>query len=168
MPASLHERHNNVWDGVIFRNMSWTLIASSRGLNPAIIGRDVPTIFNGTHDLEYQQAYIVLVTGDRTGDIRFYSKVFLDSLMPHTLCKAANEVVFKNSNITLNIHDALEAPGVIYMEPERLFSFQEITYALLTYSYTTVKAQFGALTQTTSLELVERRQTSRVSLLFVA
>jgi hypothetical protein len=69
--------------------------------------------------------YIALVIGDKSRGIRFYSKVFLDSLRPHTFCRAANEVVFKDSNITLNIHDALEAPKIIHMEPEKLFSYQE-------------------------------------------
>ena len=65
------------------------------------------------------------MTGDQTGDICFYSKIFLDSLILHTLCRAANEVVFKDSNITLNIYDTLEALQVIHLEPERLFSFEE-------------------------------------------
>ena len=126
MPTSgFQERHNRVWEGIIFQNKTWTLIASSLGLNPALIGRGVPAIYHGTDGSETPQVYIVLVTGDKSGAIRFYSKVFLDSLRPHTFCRVASEVVFKDSNITLNIHDVLEAPEIIRMEPERLFSYQE-------------------------------------------
>jgi len=64
------------------------------------------------------------VTGDEIRDIRYYSKVFLDSLIPYTLYRAVNKAVFKDSNIVLNIHDALEAPRIIYIELERLISFE--------------------------------------------
>ncbi len=118
------EKYSKVWEG-IFQNQMWTSIASSHGLNPALVGQDLYTLYDGNHDPETWSAYIVLVTGDKTGDIRFHSKTFLDSLMPHTFCETTNEVFFKNSNITLNIHDALKTPDMIFIDPQKLFSYRE-------------------------------------------
>lgn len=45
-------------------------------------------------------------------------------MQPHTFCKSTKEVVFKNSKITLNIHDPWSWPDVIELKPKRLFSYQ--------------------------------------------
>jgi len=92
------------------------MIPPSHGLNPALVGRDLPDIYNGFQDLEARQAYLVLMTGDQTGDMCFQNKISLESLMPRTLCRAENEVVSKDSNNTLNIHNNLGAPHVLHTE----------------------------------------------------
>jgi hypothetical protein len=123
--SSFQENHSKIWHGIIFQDRTWTSIATSRGLNPALVGRGVPVLYHSGDGLETPQAHLVLVTGDQSRSIYIHSKIFLDSLRPHTLYKSTNEVVFKNSNITLNIHDVLESPEIIHMEPEQLFSSLE-------------------------------------------
>jgi len=124
MSTSLFQGKNNrVWNA-IFQNETWTSIASSHGLN-ALVGQNLHSIYDIDHTIENQPAYIVLVTGDKSGDIRSYSQIFIDSLRPHTFNETTKEVVFTNSKIVLNIHDALSNLGMNFMDPGRLFSYQD-------------------------------------------
>jgi hypothetical protein len=66
------ERHNRVWNA-IFQNETWTSIASSHGLNPTAVGQNLHSIYDIDHTTGSQWAYIVLVIGDKSGDIRSYS-----------------------------------------------------------------------------------------------
>lgn len=118
------ERHNRVWNA-IFQNETWTSIASSHGLNPTAVGENLHSIYDIDHTTGSQWAYIVLVIGDKSGDIRSYSQTLFDSLRPHTFNETTEEVVFTKSRIVLNIHDALSNLAVSFTDPERLFSYQD-------------------------------------------
>lgn len=118
------EKHHKVWDG-FFQNHTWTSIASSLGLNLAVVGQNLRAVYNGNHGMDTPPAHIVLVTGDKSGDIRFHRKTFFDSLRPHTFYESTNEVFFKDLNIMLNIHDALKSPEMIFIDPEKLISYEK-------------------------------------------
>ena len=114
-------KHSEVWS-LIIQNEVWTSIASYHGLNPVLIGQNLNKLYNTKPSESPKPSYIVLMTGDRSGDIRFHRDVFLESLQPHTFNPSTCEVVFKNSHITLNVADAIYNPDTIYMNPKRLFS----------------------------------------------
>lgn len=117
-------RHNRVWDA-IFRNDSWTSIVLCRGLNPILLGRDLHSIYNIDATIEDKDVYIVLMTGDKSGDIRSHGLIFMDSLRPHTYNESTKEVMFTNSRIVLNIHDAVSDASTNFVDWRRLLSFVE-------------------------------------------
>jgi hypothetical protein len=81
-------RHNSVWDA-IFQNESWTSIVQCHGLNPILLDQDLHSIYDMDDMVEKQCVYILLITGDKSGDICSHSLVFMDSLRPHTYNKTA-------------------------------------------------------------------------------
>jgi hypothetical protein len=106
----------------IFQDETWTKIASTQGLNPVLIGQELHKLNESMVTGKTDKSYIVLVTGDKSGDIVFYKQAFLDSLRrPHVFDAHANEVVFTDSNITLNVEDVMHNPECISMDPRRLF-----------------------------------------------
>jgi hypothetical protein len=117
-------RHNRVWDAV-FRNESWTSIVSCHGLNPMLVGQDLHSIYNMDDTIDNRCVYMVLMTGDASGKIRSHSLLFMDSLRPHTYNKSTKEVMFTNSRIVLNIHDAVSNISTKFVDWERLFSCLE-------------------------------------------
>lgn len=121
---SSQERHSQVWEG-IFEDETWTSTASDLGLNPVLLGEGLHSIYNGTNNECAAPAEIALITGDISGDIRFHRKTLFESLRRHTFREATNEVFFEDANIILNIHDALEAPEMISIDPEKLISGKE-------------------------------------------
>jgi predicted DNA binding CopG/RHH family protein len=68
-----------------------------KGLNPALLGYSLQKPYNNTN----KPTYIVLTTED-TKD-RTYKKDLLDFLQPHNFNQLTIKVLFKDSNITLNI-----------------------------------------------------------------
>ncbi|KAL5351073.1 hypothetical protein ACLOAV_004648 [Pseudogymnoascus australis] len=74
---------------------------------------------------ENQCVYILLMTGDKSGDIRSHSLIFMDSLRPHMYNKSAKEVLFTNSRVILNIHDAVSNVSKKFVDWRRLFSCPE-------------------------------------------
>ena len=65
------------------------------------------------------------MTGDESGDIRSHSLIFIDSLRPHTYNKTTKEVMFTNSRIILNVHDAVSNDSTNFVNWGRLFSCPE-------------------------------------------
>lgn len=117
-------RHNNVWDA-IFENESWTSIVRCHGLNPILLGRDLHSIYNIDNTADNQCVYILLMTGDESGDIRSHSQIFMNSLRPHTYSKTTQEVMFTNSRVILNVHDAVSNVSTRFVDWRRLFSCPE-------------------------------------------
>ena len=116
------EKHSRVWN-MIFQNEDWITKATTEfGVNPILIGPNLHAYYNNDSQ-KYKPAYMVLETGDRSGDLRFHKELFLKSLKPHTFRKETGEVEFK-SGITLNVISALDDPEMIYMETKRLFSYR--------------------------------------------
>jgi len=72
-----------------------------------------------------QCVYILLMTGDTSGDIRSHSLIFMDSLRPHTYNKTTKEVLFTNSRVILNVHDAVSNVSTKFVDWRRLFSCPE-------------------------------------------
>lgn len=117
------QKHSNVWSAIL-KTENWTSLATIMGLNPALVGQNLHNLYDCEDTRNGQPAYIVLVTGDSSGDIRFYKQILLDSLRPHTFNNETNEVAFKNLNITLNIDDAISCSELISLQPKKLFSYQ--------------------------------------------
>jgi hypothetical protein len=69
-------KHDKVWDTIFPKNKTWLSVASKMGLIPVIVGQDVSTLYNGSRE----PAYIVLVTGDYSGDLRLQKQLLLDCL----------------------------------------------------------------------------------------
>ncbi len=115
-----HRKHSDIWHKIFKNGDSWTAIASRQGLNLSLIGYDLCNLY---HD-PMQPAYIVLSTGDKSGNIRHDKARLLKSLRAHHL-NEKNEVVFDESNITLNIDGALHNPFCITSSPRELFSSQD-------------------------------------------
>jgi hypothetical protein len=112
-----HQRHSNIWSKIFKDSETWTSIVTRQCLNLVLIGDDL-------HSLDrdpMRQAYLALLTGDETRDIRYDKEEFLASLRPHDQ-NEINEIVFQESNITLNIDDVLWVPEIILSTPEKLFS----------------------------------------------
>jgi hypothetical protein len=79
---------------------------------------------DGLHDLfndPKQPAYVALLTGDKSGKLGHCKESLISSLKPHTR-NEKDEIVFHDSNIILNITDALYSTFFTTLTPERLFS----------------------------------------------
>ena len=117
---SQQEKHSKVWHA-IFRDTTWITKATTEyGLNPLLIGCDLYDCYADDFP-QAQSTYLVLVAGDRTGDLRFEKDMFLESLKPHKFHKEALEVEFE-TGMTLNIANVYEDPEIIPLRPNRIFS----------------------------------------------
>jgi hypothetical protein len=114
-----HQRHSNIWNQIFKDDEAWTPIATQQGLNFFLVGDDLHSL----HRDPIHQAYLALSTGDKTGKIRHDKMNLLASLKAHNW-NEKNEIVFQESNITLNIDEALHNPFFISLTPEKLFSYQ--------------------------------------------
>ena len=128
-----HKKHSGVWNEIFRCDEEW-------GLNFILIGDDLRDLLNDPK----RPACIALLTGDRTGRIRPNKTKFLLSLRPHDL-NEKHEIVFHESNIILNVADALYNTFFTTLEPSQLFSccgdnelrsaslyWQDMEYALRT------------------------------------
>ena len=68
-------------------------------------------------------AYLILVGGDQSGDLRFEREIFFESLRPHTFYKESGEVVF-NSGLVLNVANVYSDPEVIPVRLDKVFSYR--------------------------------------------
>ena len=94
------KRVQQIWDE-IFKDRGWINSAIEMGLTPILVGHDL-------YDLCYRYKglyYLVLVDGDWSGDLRYKKPNILDYLNLYSFNKKTNEVIFKNSNIILNINE---------------------------------------------------------------
>lgn len=114
------EKYFTVWNA-IFKDDEWALEALKHGFNPALVGQNLYNLY-GCQDIRNSKpAYLALVIG---GDITGVRETLLSSLQPHTFLESTKEVVFRDSKITLNIHDAWSWPDIIELKPKRLFSYR--------------------------------------------
>lgn len=110
-----HWCHSSIWD-MILADCRWPLVATEMGLHPVIIGNIQAVI-----DDPDQTVTLALLTGDKTGKIRLYREELLSSLKPHRF-NGRREVVFRGSNIILNVDDALYNAYYTTLSPETLFT----------------------------------------------
>jgi hypothetical protein len=115
-----HQRHSSIWDLILKPDEDWTPLAVEMGLLPFLVGSDLYKVEEGSTE----PAFLVLLTGTETGSIRQYRDKLLSSLRPHDL-ENGEEIVFKNSNIVLNVVDALYNTFFTTLDPRRLFSYEE-------------------------------------------
>jgi hypothetical protein len=115
-----HQKHADVWHSMFREKDTWTLIAIRQGLNPFVVGDGLHTLYNDPK----QPAYLCLLTGDKTRNIRHDKMKLLTSLREHHF-NENGEVVFHDSKIILNIEEALYNPFFITSTPEKLFSCQK-------------------------------------------
>lgn len=111
-----HEVHSSIWSRIWREDSTWPSFAENLGLNLALVGDDLHILGKDPNST----AYLALVTGDISGDIRFRKAELLSSLQPHH--RNGSEIVFRHSKIVLNIDDALHSPEIIMLATERLFS----------------------------------------------
>ncbi|KAH8812099.1 hypothetical protein F5884DRAFT_855407 [Xylogone sp. PMI_703] len=117
-----HQRHSEIWSK-IFKDETWTSIATRQGLNPVLVGDDLHGIFHNSDSASTHQSYLTLLTGDRTGNLRHDRIKLLASLRPHHW-NEDNEIVFDESNITLNIIEPMYSSFIVTCQSEKLFTFQ--------------------------------------------
>ena len=67
-------------------------------------------------------AYLILVGGDQSGDLRFEKEVFFKSMRSHMFRKESSEVVF-SSGLVLNAVNDCSDPEVIPVRLDKLFSY---------------------------------------------
>jgi len=115
-----YKRHSSIWDLILKPDEVWTPLAVEMGLLPFLVGCDLHKI----KDQATEPAFIVLLTGDKTGNIRQHRDKLLSSLRPHEL-RNGQEIVFKNSNIVMNVVDALYSTFFTTLDPKKLFSYEE-------------------------------------------
>jgi hypothetical protein len=115
-----HLKHSGIWDQILKPNDDWTPIAMDMGLVPLLTGHDIHKIEEDTEE----PVFIVLLTGDKTGKIREHRDKLLSSLRPHHL-RNGQEVVFHESNIVMNVVDALYCTFFTALDPKSLFIYEE-------------------------------------------
>jgi hypothetical protein len=115
-----HQRHSGIWGRVIKDKGEWTSIAIKEGFDLVLIGDDL----HSPLDDPERPAYLALVTADKRFGSIFYRDELLAALKEHDLKENGIEIVFKESNITLNIEGALYNRDIIQCTPEKLFSYQ--------------------------------------------
>jgi hypothetical protein len=127
-----HWQHSSIWN-IIWEHNRWPSLAEGMGLQPLLIGnlptlRDYlgPTTSNTNASAIYlgQPLKLALLAGDKTGQIRFHREELLSSLRPHHL-NERQEVVFHNSNIILNIDDAVHCAYYATLSPDTLFTYSD-------------------------------------------
>jgi len=128
---TLKHKHDTLWDIAFPKNKKWLSVASAMGLVPALVGQGVRTRYDGSRE----EAYIVLVTGDYSGDLQLRKQLLLDCLEldndKRRFNERTQEVVLKEHNITLNIEDAYLSFESIRLDPKRLFSKNCVSSAAL-------------------------------------
>ncbi|RFU27841.1 hypothetical protein B7463_g8494, partial [Scytalidium lignicola] len=113
-----HQSHSDIWNK-IFKDETWVSIATRQGLNPVLIGDDLHNLYCDP----MRPAYLALLTGDRTSNLRHDRIKLLASLRPHHW-NEDNEIVFDQSNIVLNIIEPLYNSFIVTLPPEKLFTYQ--------------------------------------------
>jgi hypothetical protein len=110
------QRHSGIWNLILKPGDDWTPLATDMGLVPFLAGHDLHKIEEDSEE----PVFIVLLTGDETGKIRQHRDKLLSSLRPHHL-RNGQEVVFHESNIVMNVVDALYSTCFTILDPKSLF-----------------------------------------------
>ena len=104
---------------MIFKEkQKWTRIAIGQDFNLILVGDDLYSLFDDPE----RPAYLALIEGDKR-DIRDYPQLWA-SFKAHDLKANRKKIIFKESNITLNIQGALYTRDTIKCTLEKLFSDQ--------------------------------------------
>ena len=111
-----HRLHSSIWDK-IWQDSEWPLLATKMGLHPILVG-DIHALVDNID----RPATLALLTGDKSGQIRSLRRQLLSSLRPHHL-NEKHEAVFTDSNIVLNVDDALYNAYYTTLSPETLFTY---------------------------------------------
>lgn len=142
-----------VW-GKIFKNYRWISSAERMGLAPILVGHDLYNLCYGPEKL----CYLVLVDGDQSGDLRREGPNILDCLNPHCFNKDTNEVIFKNSNIILNIDGQIRCRDHIKVALTKIFSRRAVSSAALVWGDIAVRkisrSDITGVREKTTLETV--------------
>ncbi|KAF2469536.1 uncharacterized protein BDR25DRAFT_315154 [Lindgomyces ingoldianus] len=93
--------HESLWRSV-FRDETWLQLALDKfGVNPVLVGPDLYKYFDEPKE-EYQNGYMVLLSGDLEDELRWERATFFYSLKKHKYDKATKEISFNvNCGITL-------------------------------------------------------------------
>ncbi|KAF8856260.1 hypothetical protein BDZ45DRAFT_691891 [Acephala macrosclerotiorum] len=156
----MNEVHDKIWNALFPRNKAWLLLATGMGLVPVLLGQGL----KNTHSGDSAPIYIVLSTGDYSGDLRCERDLLLQCLEVHDYSNRRfdeknKEVILEEFNITLNIEDAWFNFDSIKIDPRKLFSKHCVSSAALfwgDYDLRTIEsdAVVGIGRRATSLESV--------------
>jgi hypothetical protein len=106
---SNRESHQMLWDS-IFGDYKWLNdIVEDFGANPILVGTR----------LKSKSGYMVLLSGDISGDVTYTKDFFFSSLKPHKYIECTGEIIL-NCGITLNIADILHCPETIPVDIQKL------------------------------------------------
>jgi hypothetical protein len=124
------------------------------GLAPILVGHDLYNLCYGPQ----KPCYVVLVDGDQTGAMRREGPSILDCLNPHHFNQDTNEVIFKDSNIILNIDGQIRCRDHITLALTRIFSRRAVSSAALVWGEIALRkisrADVTGVREKTSLETV--------------
>ena len=120
----IQERQGQLWNS-IFKDFKWinTLFNDFR-INPILIGRDLHHYHNIKGIKATSPSYLVLIAGDRSGDLRFKKQRFLKSLLQHRFNDKTFELTFKKTGLTLNIANIWPDREIIPAKLKKLFSYE--------------------------------------------
>jgi len=117
------KKQYQLWD-LIFRDQTWISKATVQyGVNPVLVGWGLHKYCNTKNIQVAKPAYLILVGGDQSGDLRFEKEIFFKSLRSHIFRKESSEVVF-NSGLVLNVANVCSDAEVIPVKLDKLFSYQ--------------------------------------------
>lgn len=103
-------------------NQTWTSMALEMDLHPVLIGHDLQELYDGFN----KPIYISLVSGDISGALRYKDAFFNSLRKPWSYNQETMEVVFTESNITLNVHEVVKIfETIAIIGPKRLFSYED-------------------------------------------
>ena len=106
----------NVW-GAIFKSDKWLNLATRQlKVHPFLFGRDLDLL--PAHKPEL--VHLGLATTDKDGELRWYPKIFFESLQDGWKYVARSEEVIFDSGIILNVHNILVNAEAISCIPGQL------------------------------------------------
>jgi hypothetical protein len=114
--------HSEIWSKIIKEEASWHDIAIKYRLNLTLVGDNLHSLVENPE----APASLALVKGNKRECTDLFRKELFRSFKPYNV--KDNEIVFKESNITLNIDGVLNESGNILCTPEKLFSYQHTNW----------------------------------------
>lgn len=136
MTSPNSDKHAKVWNA-LFKDDEWLLFAYKKGLNPILIGCDLPLLFNTEDITKCPPTYLVLHCGYHRESLDLDQELFARSLKPwvwHDYSvyngndwgpRENSEIAFLEHSITLNIQHPWSFPTTtVIARPLKLFSEQ--------------------------------------------
>lgn len=95
-------------------------LLATPNLNLALVGWDLQNLYKSANIKKAKPAYIVLVTGDISRDVRYNYQDLRNLLQEHTFNNNTSKILFTESNIVLNIDNARYNSEFIAIKPKKI------------------------------------------------